>query len=337
MCRAFLCICLYILERDYTSCYEIEMEKVRGKNAFGDGAMMYSWHKYEKVNIFQFIDAHFDHKNMHRFLYDPTNSRFYLDKYGFANHAEMINALPDRKQYDIYFRGFIGIDGSIKSIRMTFKISDNMFQKEKYVDEIFDYYEFLADHGVDESVHTEGLGIYDEWYQEHERQLVQEIIRKLPNGKYRLYSRKKMKNGKRRNLGTFDTKEQAKNHEREIHAFQNEDLRSRIHNILAEESRTIIKMSDIVLEVIEQWKEEDGMTPLDINHGNCDLFAQDVYDRAEKFGFECLMLPDEMGLEDEGHVWVYCKDDGKHYDAETPYGVSDWKDLPFFKENKSVQ
>ena len=48
-----------------------------------------------------------------------------------------------------------------------------------------------------------------------------EMIRKLKSGKYRLYSRKKdPKTGKRRNLGTFDTKEGAKQHEREVQFFK---------------------------------------------------------------------------------------------------------------------
>jgi hypothetical protein len=47
------------------------------------------------------------------------------------------------------------------------------------------------------------------------------MIRKLPTGKYRLYSQKKdPKTGKRRNLGTFDTKEKAEKHEREIQFFK---------------------------------------------------------------------------------------------------------------------
>ena len=42
------------------------------------------------------------------------------------------------------------------------------------------------------------------------------MIRKLPDGRYRLYSMKKdPKTGKRRNLGTFKTKEAAKKHEQE--------------------------------------------------------------------------------------------------------------------------
>jgi hypothetical protein len=47
------------------------------------------------------------------------------------------------------------------------------------------------------------------------------MIRKLPSGGYRLYSRKvDPKTGKRRNLGTFDTREQAEKHEREVQYFK---------------------------------------------------------------------------------------------------------------------
>lgn len=47
------------------------------------------------------------------------------------------------------------------------------------------------------------------------------MIRKLKSGKYRLYSRKKNpKTGKRRNLGTFDSKAAAEKHEREVQYFK---------------------------------------------------------------------------------------------------------------------
>jgi hypothetical protein len=47
------------------------------------------------------------------------------------------------------------------------------------------------------------------------------MIRKLPSGGYRLYSRKvDPKTGKRRNLGTFETREQAEKHEREVQFFK---------------------------------------------------------------------------------------------------------------------
>jgi hypothetical protein len=48
-----------------------------------------------------------------------------------------------------------------------------------------------------------------------------DMIRKLSSGGYRLYSRKlDPKTGKRRNLGTFKTREQAEKHEREVQYFK---------------------------------------------------------------------------------------------------------------------
>jgi hypothetical protein len=47
------------------------------------------------------------------------------------------------------------------------------------------------------------------------------MIRKLPSGKYRLYSlTKHPKTGQRRNLGTFPTRAAAEQHEREIEFFK---------------------------------------------------------------------------------------------------------------------
>jgi hypothetical protein len=47
------------------------------------------------------------------------------------------------------------------------------------------------------------------------------MIRKLKSGKYRIYSIKKdPKTNKRRNLGTFDSKEAAQKHEQEIQYFK---------------------------------------------------------------------------------------------------------------------
>ena len=47
------------------------------------------------------------------------------------------------------------------------------------------------------------------------------MIRKLKSGKYRLYSRKlNPKTGKHRNLGTFDSREAAQEHERAVQYFK---------------------------------------------------------------------------------------------------------------------
>ena len=53
-------------------------------------------------------------------------------------------------------------------------------------------------------------------WEEHEP-----MIRKLKTGKYRLYSRKvDAKTGKRKNLGTFDTRAAAEKHERAVQFFK---------------------------------------------------------------------------------------------------------------------
>jgi hypothetical protein len=47
------------------------------------------------------------------------------------------------------------------------------------------------------------------------------MIRKLPDGRYRLYSRKKdPKTGRRRNLGTFSSRAAAEKHERAVQFFK---------------------------------------------------------------------------------------------------------------------
>jgi hypothetical protein len=47
------------------------------------------------------------------------------------------------------------------------------------------------------------------------------MIRKLTSGRYRLYSASRdPRTGKRRNLGTFDTRAEAEQHEREVQFFK---------------------------------------------------------------------------------------------------------------------
>ena len=46
------------------------------------------------------------------------------------------------------------------------------------------------------------------------------MIRKLRDGRYRLYSRKKSKAGKRQNLGTFKSRSAAEKHERAVQYFK---------------------------------------------------------------------------------------------------------------------
>jgi hypothetical protein len=54
-----------------------------------------------------------------------------------------------------------------------------------------------------------------------ERRRFLPMIRQLASGKYRLYSKKKdPKTGKRRNLGTFNTRAAAEKHERAVQFFK---------------------------------------------------------------------------------------------------------------------
>ena len=56
------------------------------------------------------------------------------------------------------------------------------------------------------------------------RSLIREVIRELPSGKYRLYSKKKdPKTGERRNLGTFDSREAAEKHEKNVRFFKHRE------------------------------------------------------------------------------------------------------------------
>jgi hypothetical protein len=46
------------------------------------------------------------------------------------------------------------------------------------------------------------------------------MIRKLKSGEYRLYSKKKDRYGKRKNLGTFKSRAAAEKHERAVQYFK---------------------------------------------------------------------------------------------------------------------
>jgi len=58
-------------------------------------------------------------------------------------------------------------------------------------------------------------------YQRADSCFAKGVIRKLSTGEYRLYSQKKdPKTGRRRNLGTFRTRDAAQKHERAVQYFK---------------------------------------------------------------------------------------------------------------------
>ena len=56
-----------------------------------------------------------------------------------------------------------------------------------------------------------------EWHGKREEKI---MIRKLPSGEYRLYSKKRDQTGKRKNLCTFRTRQEAEKHERAVQFFK---------------------------------------------------------------------------------------------------------------------
>jgi hypothetical protein len=72
-------------------------------------------------------------------------------------------------------------------------------------------------------------------------------------------------------------------------------------------------------------KDWDELTPEMCNDGFCDIFAEKF--REEYPGAELWGTKASLNAWSFGHVWVKYK--GKFYDAETPNGVSDWKDIPY--------
>lgn len=82
--------------------------------------------------------------------------------------------------------------------------------------------------------------------------------------------------------------------------------------------------------VLAKWQEEFDVPAQRINSGECENFACAV-DRA--YGGQLSVTGCEVnGLDPTGpwggHVWV--TDGSRHYDAEAPAGVKDWRQLPYY-------
>ena len=73
-----------------------------------------------------------------------------------------------------------------------------------------------------------------------------------------------------------------------------------------------------------------GLRACEINNGICDYFAEDFLFAAKWLGErgEFFVTPDTEDL--PGHCWAFI--DGRHFDAEAPDGVTDWRELPIFKK-----
>lgn len=75
-------------------------------------------------------------------------------------------------------------------------------------------------------------------------------------------------------------------------------------------------------------------TPEEINQGECDVFADEIVEEyPEATWVNNLEFAAQNGISE--HVWVECG--GTYYDAEVPGGVSDWRELPFFRRQVAQQ
>ena len=75
------------------------------------------------------------------------------------------------------------------------------------------------------------------------------------------------------------------------------------------------------------YKNWDTFGGKECNNGFCDIFAKNL---AKHLPGSKILSTEDSRNETLGHVWV--EYEGKYFDAETPDGVSSWKDLPWMKE-----
>ena len=82
-------------------------------------------------------------------------------------------------------------------------------------------------------------------------------------------------------------------------------------------------------ELIRQLVKACGKSPYDINNGDCDSFANALLIAAEQMDLPVEFFDSYDEVDIPVHYWVCI--DGKHYDAEVPEGVREWRELPIFK------
>lgn len=89
--------------------------------------------------------------------------------------------------------------------------------------------------------------------------------------------------------------------------------------------RTIREVRDVLLSNPVSPRVED---PEDINNHFCSCVAETVAGRVDDQLDVRILEDGAMGM---AHVWIACE--GRHYDAECPDGVTDYRDLPFFRRH----
>lgn len=83
-------------------------------------------------------------------------------------------------------------------------------------------------------------------------------------------------------------------------------------------------MADVIRALVAEWREH----PWDINNGRCDEFAAEIARRVP--GAVVWDLPEEW-------THVVIRYAGVYYDAEEPYGVPPWRQLPLCVRHRRIR
>jgi hypothetical protein len=106
--------------------------------------------------------------------------------------------------------------------------------------------------------------------------------------------------------------------------LKEENLNTIYSDVLTQTEKEALKLVD------KNWDKFGGE---ECNNGFCDIFAQKL---SKYLPGSKIMSTEDNRSETFGHVWIEYK--GKYFDAETPNGVSSWKELPwmikFYNKNK---
>lgn len=91
--------------------------------------------------------------------------------------------------------------------------------------------------------------------------------------------------------------------------------------------------SKLIAHAILDMVETFDRHPFNINQGLCEAFAEDLYEILSAEGIHLQFCTSDR-TNYTGHVWLYDPVLERHYDAEEPYGATNWEDLPIFHRHK---
>lgn len=95
----------------------------------------------------------------------------------------------------------------------------------------------------------------------------------------------------------------------------------------------MVNVTSVLNEVVVELLEDDENTVdsrSDINDGRCHAVAAEVYTRLGKPSGMKLCVDRKPGGR---HYWI--EYEGEFYDAERPEGVSEWRELPYWRRNNA--